>query len=123
MLTLSLKSISAFLCLKYTVFSFVAGKTCFGLFAVKLGCFQRYCTEKNAFCQFAASQQRFCLFLGRLHCLQYGVWRNSLFLFSYTNCAVNPLVSAAFAPYRNRPFEFAPTLFEFDPIKSNSPLD
>ena len=54
MLTLSLKSISAFLCLKYTVFSFVAGKTCFGLFAVKLGCFQRYCTEK----MLSASLQR-----------------------------------------------------------------
>ena len=45
------------------------------------------------------------------------------------------MVSAAFAPYRVRPFEFAPsssplpyavfapTLFEFDPIKSSSPLD
>ena len=44
--TLSLKSVSAFLCLKYAVFSFIAGKTCFGLFAVKLGCFRRYCTGK-----------------------------------------------------------------------------
>ena len=44
--TLSLKSVSAFLCLKYAVFSFIAGKTYFGLFAVKLGCFQRYITGK-----------------------------------------------------------------------------
>ena len=102
------------------MFSFVAGKTCFGLFAVKLGCFRRYWTEKMfspslqrvtlIFTRFY-SKQRLCLFSGKLRCLQYGVWRNSLFLFSYTNCAVNPLVSAAFAPYRNRPFEFAPTLY------------
>ena len=57
------------------------------------------------------SKQRFCLFSGKLRCLQFGVWRNSLFLFSYTNYAVNPLVSAAFALYRNRPFELAPTLY------------
>ena len=44
--TLRLKSVSAFLCLKYAVFSFIEGKTCFGLFAVKLGCFRRYCTGK-----------------------------------------------------------------------------
>ena len=44
--TLSLKSVSAFLCLKYAVLSFIAGKTCFGLFAIKLGCFRRYCTGK-----------------------------------------------------------------------------
>ena len=102
------------------MFSFVAGKTCFGLFAVKLGCFRRYWTEKMfspslqrvtlIFTRFY-SKQRLCLFSGKLRCLQYGVWRNSLFLFSYTNCAVNPLVSAAFAPYRNRPFVFAPTLY------------
>ena len=41
-----------------------------------------------------------------------------------------PAVSAAFAPYRVRPSSsplpytvFAPTLFEFDPIKSSSPPD
>ena len=42
----------------------------------------------------------------------------------------NQLNCTAFAPYRVRPFEFAPTLcrvrptlFKFDPIKSSSPLD
>ena len=44
--TLSHKSVSAFLCLKYAEFSFIAGKTCFCLFAGKVGCFQRYCTGK-----------------------------------------------------------------------------
>ena len=80
--TLSLKSVSVFLCLKYAVFSFIAGKTCFGLFAVKLGCFRRYCTEKMfspslqrvtlIFTRFY-SKQRFCLFSGKLRSLQYCV--------------------------------------------------
>ena len=37
-------SVFPFLCLKYPAFSLNTGKTCFGLFAVKLGCYQHYCT-------------------------------------------------------------------------------
>ena len=33
---------------KYVVLSFIAQKTCFGLFAVILGCFQCYCTKKRS---------------------------------------------------------------------------
>ena len=51
------KSVTFFLCLKYAVFSFIARKTCFGLFSVKLGSFQRYCTGK----MFSASLQRVTL--------------------------------------------------------------
>ena len=35
------------LCLKYVAFRFIAGKTCFGVFAVTLGCSQRYCNGKR----------------------------------------------------------------------------
>ena len=51
------KSVTFFLCLKYAVFSFIAGETCFGLFSVKLGGFQRYCTGK----MFSASLQQVTL--------------------------------------------------------------
>ena len=37
----------AFLCLKYAACSFIVGKICFGLFAVKLGCFRCYFTGKR----------------------------------------------------------------------------
>ena len=48
-----------FLCLKYAACSFIAGKICFGLFAVKLGCFQCYCTGKRL----SVSLQRVTLIL------------------------------------------------------------
>ena len=40
------KSVFAFSSLKYARLSFIAKKTCFGLFAVILGCFRCYCTKK-----------------------------------------------------------------------------
>ena len=45
------------LCLKYVAFSFIAGKTCFGLFAVTVGCSQRCCNGKR----FSPSLQRVTL--------------------------------------------------------------
>ena len=57
------KSVTFFLCLKYAVFSFIAGETCFGLFSVKLGGFQRYCTGK----MFSASLQRVTLIFTWFH--------------------------------------------------------
>ena len=51
------KSVFPFLCLKYAACSFIAGKTCFALFAVKLGCFQCCCTGKGL----SASLQRVSL--------------------------------------------------------------
>ena len=77
--TLSHKSVSAFLCLKYAEFSFFAGEICFGLFAVKLGCFQRYCTgkcflpvcsESLWFLLDFTQNKRFRLFSGKLPCFQ-----------------------------------------------------
>ena len=53
------KSVFPFLCLKYAACSFIAGKTCFALFAVKLGCFQCNCTGKRL----SASLQRVTLIL------------------------------------------------------------
>ena len=98
--TLSHKSVSAFLCLKYAEFSFIAGKICFGLFAVKLGCFQRYCTG-ICFLPVCSESLYFYLLLLKTNVsvyfpVSYAVfrihaWRNSLYLFSYINCAVNPL--------------------------------
>ena len=43
------KSIFAFSLLKHVGFSFIAQKTCFGLFSVILRCFQCYCTKKRSF--------------------------------------------------------------------------
>ena len=40
------KSVFAFSSLKHARLSFIAQKTCFGLFAVILGCFRCYCTKK-----------------------------------------------------------------------------
>ena len=42
------KSVFAFSLLKHVGLSFIAQKTCFGLFAVILGCFQCYCTKKRS---------------------------------------------------------------------------
>ena len=79
-----------FLCLKYAACSFIAGKICFGLFAVKLGCFQCYCTRKKVVCQFAASyfdftssysKQCFCLVSAKVRCFQHYVSENRLFFF------------------------------------------
>ena len=75
---------------KYAVCSFIAGKICFGLFAVKLGCFQCYCTGGKVVYQFAASyfdftwsysKQRFCLFSAKVRCFQHCVSENRLFFF------------------------------------------
>ena len=48
-----------FLCLKYAACGFIAGKICFGLFAVKLGYFQCYCTGERL----SVSLQRVTLIL------------------------------------------------------------
>ena len=55
------KSVSFFLCLKYAGFSFIAGKTSFGLFSVKIGLFLAILDRKNVFCQCAASHFDFYL--------------------------------------------------------------
>ena len=92
---MSQKSVSFFLCLKYAAFSLIAGKTCFGLFSVKLGCFQQYCTGK----MFSASLQRVTLILFDFTQNNVSVYfRVTLFsvlclqeqpfpFFSYLNCA------------------------------------
>ena len=98
--TLSLKSVSAFLCLKYAVFSMIAGKTCFGLFAVKLGCFRRYCTRKCFLPVFSESHWFYLILLLTTFPSIFGWVTLSSVLcleeqpspFLYLNCAVNPLV-------------------------------
>ena len=92
--------------LKQVGFGFIAQKTCFGLFAVILGCFQCCCTKKGS----SSSMQGVTLIFIRFYLdngfaffwlsyavselsfwgLRIHVWRNSLYLFSYINCAVYP---------------------------------
>ena len=83
----------------YTLDALYHWKACFGLFAVKL--FPAILHRKNVFCQFVLSHFDFYLILLKTDVSVYfqvsyavfriHVWRNSLYLFSYINCAVNPL--------------------------------
>ena len=83
----------------YTLNVLYYWKTCYGLFAVKL--FPAILHRKNVFCLFALSHFDFYLILLKTDVSVYfrvsyavfriHVWRNSLYLFSYINCAVNPL--------------------------------
>ena len=83
-------SVFSLLCLKYVAFTFIAGRTCFGLFAVTVGSSQRYCNGKRfspslqrvtlIFTWFY-STKRFRLFPARLRCFQQYVSENRLFLF------------------------------------------
>ena len=83
----------------YTLDPLFYWKTCYGLFAVKL--FPAILHRKNVFCLFALSHFDFYLILLKTNVSVYfrvsyavfriHVWRNSLYLFSYINCAVNPL--------------------------------
>ena len=66
----------------------------------KIGLFLALSPCKNMFSQFAAShadfylkfsKQRFRLFSAKLCCFQHYVSENSLFLFSYPNCAFDAL--------------------------------
>ena len=67
----------------------------------KSGLFPAILHRKNVFCQFAASHFDFYLILLETNVSVYfrvsyavfriHVWRNSLYLFSYINCTVNPL--------------------------------
>ena len=90
---MSQKSVFPFLCLKYAACSFIAGKTCSGFFAVKLGCFTVLLHRKKVVYQFAASHFDFYLIslkttfpfiflvIFKLRCFQYYVCKNNLFLF------------------------------------------
>ena len=83
----------------YTLDALYYWKTCYGLFAVKL--FPAILHRKNVFCLFALSHFDFYVILLKTNVSVYfrvsyavfriHVWRNSLYLFSYINCAVNPL--------------------------------
>ena len=76
----------------------------------KIGLFPAILHRKNVFCQFAAIHFDFYLILLKTNVSVYfrvsyavfriHVWRNSLYLFSYINCAVNPL------PYRKHVLGF-----------------
>ena len=66
------------LCLKYVAFSFIAGRTCFGWFAVTAGSLQRV---RLIFTWFY-SAKRFGLFPASLRCFQQYVSENRLFLSS-----------------------------------------
>ena len=48
-------SVFSLLCLKYVAFSFIAGKTCFGLFCGNIGLFPALLHREKVFCQFSAS--------------------------------------------------------------------
>ena len=100
---MSQKSVFPFLCLKYAACSFIAGKTCSGFFAVKLGCFQCYCTGKRLSTSLQQvtliftwfhSKQRFRLFF--LLFLSYAVFsiifaRKIFSLCLYLNCSFSTL--------------------------------
>ena len=82
-------SVFAFLCLKDAAFSFIRGKTCLGLFAVKWGCSQRYCTGKRFSASFQrvmlifisfCSKERFRLLWAKLRCFQHYASEKRLFL-------------------------------------------
>ena len=94
-------SIFSLLCLKYVAFSFIAGRKCFGLFAVTVGSSQRYCNGKRfspslqrvtlIFTWFY-STKRFRLFPARLRCFQQYVYENRLFLSSLPKLRFWPFI-------------------------------
>ena len=94
-------SVFSLLCLKYVAFSFIAGRTCFGLFAVTVGSSQRYCNGKRfspslqrvtlIFTWFY-STKRFRLFPARLRCFQQYVYENRLFLSSLPKLRFWPFI-------------------------------
>ena len=94
-------SVFSFLCLKYVAFSFIAGRTCFGLFAVTVGSSQRYCNGKRfspslqrvtlIFTWFY-STKRFRLFPARLRCFQQYIPENRLFLSSLPKLRFWPFI-------------------------------
>ena len=95
-----------FLCLKYAACSFIAGKICFGLFAVKLGCFQCYCTGKRL----SASLQRVTLIL-------LDLTQNNVFVCFRLRYAVFSIV------FLRTGFSFFSQLnFVFDPQKQSENL-
>ena len=94
-------SIFSLLCLKYVAFSFIAGRTCCGLFAVTVGSSQRYFNGKR----FSPSLQRVTLtftwfystkrfrhFPARLRCFQQYVPDNRVFLSSLPKLRFWPFI-------------------------------
>ena len=94
-------SVFSLLCLKYVAFSFIAGRTCFGLFAVTVGSSQRHCNGKRfspslqrftlIFAWFY-STKRFYLFPARLRCFQQYVSEDRLFLSSLPKLRFWPFI-------------------------------
>ena len=98
---LTKNSVFSFLCLKYVARSFMAGRTCFSLFAVTVGSSQRYCNGKTfsrslqrvtlIFTWFY-STKRFRLFPARLRCFQQYVSEKRLFLSSLPKLRFWPFI-------------------------------
>ena len=94
-------SVFSLLCLKYVAFSFIAGKTCFGLFGVTVGGCQHYCNGKRfspslqrvtlIFTWFY-STKRFRLFPARLRCFEQYVSEKRLFLSFLPKLRFSPFI-------------------------------
>ena len=93
-------SVFSLLCLKYVAFSFIAGRTCFGLFAVTVGSSQRYCNGKG-FLPVCIVSRWFLLDFTQQNVfvsfqLGYAVFNNmflrtGFFFLSYQNCVFDLL--------------------------------